>query len=449
MIAGDRSDTIHALASGALPAGVGIIRVSGPLVPRIEHEWIGRRLVPRQATLVTLRDGTGAHLDHALTLRFVAPQSFTGEDVLELHLHGGRAVVAAAEAQLASFGSRLAEPGEFTMRAHLNGRIDLIETERLADLIEADTEAQRRFAASDRGRRNAELYEAWRARLIDAWALLEASLDFADEDDAPIDVADEVSSMIASLRAEMETHVSGARAAEIVREGYRLVLAGAPNAGKSSLLNALAERDIAIVTNVPGTTRDVLDVSLDVRGYKVIVSDTAGLRESADTVEAVGIERAREAIRKADGVLWLAAPDRTAQNDETTFKGPNGDADEMPPIPQPLLKLATKADLGTPSAPHDVAISVRTGEGIDQLVDRVAQLVREHGSHEADSAPIAARHEHHCRACLGYLERADEEATELRAEALRLAAMELGRITGSVGIENVYDVVFSRFCMGK
>ena len=441
MIAGDRTDTIHALASGPPPAGVAVVRVSGPLIPRLEREWIGRALEPRRATLASLSDEAGGVLDRALVLRFVAPHSFTGEDVMELHLHGGRAVVAAVEKHLLAFGSRPAEPGEFTMRAHLNGRIDLIETERLADLIEAETEAQRRFASSDRGRRNGAIYEEWRSRLIDTWALLEASLDFADEDDAPVEVADEVSRTVRDLHADIREHLAGARASEIVRDGYRLVLAGAPNAGKSSLLNALAERDIAIVTDVPGTTRDVLEVSLDVKGYKIIVSDTAGLRGGADRVETIGIERARETINRADGVLWLTAPD--APNGDTGM--PNNVSEALPSV----LRVATKRDLGGSFAPHDIAISVRTGEGLDALIARIAELVRARVPSEMDSIPIAARHERHCRACLAFLERAETGPVELKAEALRHAAAELGRITGSVDIENVYDAIFSRFCMGK
>ena len=454
------TDTIHALASGALPAGVAVIRVSGPLVPVLCAEWIARPLPPRHATLVVLRDADGERLDDALAIRFPCPRSFTGEDVLELHCHGGSAVVRAVEHRLSELGSRPAEPGEFTMRAHRNGRIDLVEAERLADLIAAETEAQRRLAASDAGRRNVALYERWRAMLIEARALVEASLDFADEEDAPDDVTAEVATIVASLDQEMRAHLDGVVAREIVAHGLRVVLAGAPNAGKSSLLNALVDREAAIVTDRPGTTRDAIDVPLEIGGHRIVLIDTAGLRETDDAVERIGIERARARIADADLVLLLQAPDDVVDASSTV----DGQALDGASV----LRLATKRDLADPRTEHDVAVSVRTGEGLDELTRRLSAIAARRSMPADGTAPLAARHAAHVRAALDRLPVCPSSAgawlagepqsdgphrhptfDERAGEDLRLAANEIGRITGSVDIEDVYGAIFSRFCMGK
>ena len=453
------TDTIHALASGAPPSGVGVIRVSGPLVPRLEREWIGRAFPPRRATLVTLPDADGEPLDEALAIRFSAPRSFTGEDVLELHCHGGAAVIRAVSDRLAALGSRPAEPGEFTMRAHRNGRIDLVEAERLADLIDAETEAQRRFAASDRGARLQALYEGWRADLLHARALIEAGLDFADEEDAPADVGAEVGAILYRLAREIGAHLATDRHREIVRRGLRIAVAGPPNAGKSSLVNALAAREVAIVTGIPGTTRDVLEVALDLHGHKIVLSDTAGLRETDDAVERIGVERARDRIEESDCVVWLEPVD--------------GVGDEVPPASRPdrpVIRVATKCDIGAADGAHDLAVSARTGEGLAPLARRLGEMAERSVPPPGVETTLNERHHRHVAMAFARLHdalrhrdptgmvRASElapfelapfEPDERLAEAVRLAAAEIGRITGATDIEDVYGAIFSRFCMGK
>ena len=425
--------TIHALASGPPPAGIAVVRVSGPLVPRLVADWIGHPLPPRVARLVTLRSADGAPLDEALALRFVAPRSFTGEDVLELHCHGGRAVVAAVERRLVELGSRAAEPGEFTMRAHANGRVDLMEAERLADLIDAETEAQRKLAASETGRRNAALYDTWRLALLDARALCEAAIDFADEEDAPEDVSDEVAAILSKVLGGIDAHLANWSAARIVRDGLRVALAGAPNAGKSSLLNALAGSDVAIVMDVPGTTRDAIEVPLDVGGYKVVLFDLAGLRDSDDPVERVGVERARARIAEADVVLHCVPP--------------GSDPGALGVEPERVVRLATKSDLG--GRADGLPVSAHTGEGLDRLL-RVLCERASAGLRWNDTVPLAERHLAHLDRTRANVRAAlATQVPELAAEHIRLAADELGRITGATDIEDVYGAIFSRFCMGK
>lgn len=432
------TDTIHALASGPPPAGIAVIRVSGPLVPTLAREWIGRPLPPRAVTLVALRDRDGAVLDDALAIRFPAPRSFTGEDVLELHCHGGRAVTHAVRRRLSEMGSRPAEPGEFTMRAHRNGRIDLIEAERLADLIDAETEAQRRLAMSPAGRRNAALYGSWRDQLIDLRALIEASLDFADEEDAPSDASGEIAERLAVLRDSLCTHLNGTQAVRIARDGYRVALAGAPNAGKSSLLNALAGQDVAIVSDIPGTTRDVVEVVLDLGGHRIVLADTAGLRETSDPVEEIGVARARARMAEADLVLHLVP---------VNARGTDVEIGE-----RCVVVVRTKSDLLSPSSqrPAGIVLSVRSGDGLDDLLRMVEEQASNASWRDTDAlAPLAERHAAHVRRALEWLHRANELRDERLAEAVRLAAEEIGRITGATDIEDVYGAIFSRFCMGK
>lgn len=436
------SDSIVALSSGRLPAGVAIIRVSG-LATRFVIETIAGILPePRVATFRRLRDADGRTIDHGIVLFFPGPNSFTGEDVAEFQVHGGKASVSALLARLTAFeGVRHAEAGEFTRRAFLNGKHDLPQTEALADLIGAETEAQRRFAAHNADGAQGRLYQSWRQRLIHARAMIEAEIDFADEDDVPGSVADAVMADIGVLIGEIESHVEGFRAAEIIRDGFEVVILGAPNAGKSSLLNALARRDVAIVTNEPGTTRDLLEVSLDLNGLYVRIVDTAGLREAAGAVESIGIERAKARARDAHLVLLLhdiAEPDQV----DPVWVGS-----------VPVLRIGTKADL-EPSGgggAYDLVLSARTGAGLTELTDEIARRAMAQVESAGDILPSRLRHVELLKDALELLRGAVEqgEEREVQAEMLRLTTDRLGRIVGVVDVEDLLDVIFGQFCIGK
>lgn len=436
--------SIVALSSGRLPAGLAVIRLSGPHC-RFALETIVNRVAvpPRKAMVADFRNIDGERIDRGLLLFFPGPASFTGEDVVEFHVHGGRAVVTSMIEALTSIdGVRLAEPGEFTRRAFLNAKLDLVETEALADLIAAETEAQRRFAAANAGGAQSELYLSWRQRLVHARAMLEAEIDFADEDDVPGSVASSVWTDVEALTAEIQNHIDGFHAAEIIRDGFDVVIVGAPNAGKSSVFNALARRDVAIVTDEPGTTRDLLEVMLDLGGLPVRITDTAGLREGAGKVESIGIERAKGRLDGADLVLLL-----------TDMVSP---ADlKLPTLSAAMLRIGTKLDLvsdGKDRHQYDMAISVKTEAGLDILLDelkcRAASAVGFHG----DILPSRLRHVELLRRCREFLLvclAGRGRGAELHAEDLRLAADQLGRIVGSIDVEELLDVIFGQFCIGK
>lgn len=432
-------DTIFALSSGALPSGVAVIRLSGRHVRAVLGEMAGTVPAPRRAALRRIVDGEGRQLDRGLVLFFEGPASFTGEDCAELHVHGGRAVADAVLSALAlKPGLRMAEAGEFTRRAFLNGRIDLTTAEAMADLVAAETEAQRRLALDNVEGGQRVLYAGWRERLVHARAMIEAELDFSDEADVPGSVAAKVWADMARLEREIASHLRSYRAAEIVREGFRVVLLGPPNAGKSSLLNALARRDVAIVTAVPGTTRDLVEVSLDLRGVKVLVTDTAGIRQSADIVERIGVERAMEAASRADLVLLLTDP----LQGETA--GP------VPPRDIQALRVATKCDLHRPSDGFDHVVSALSGEGLPDLIDAMTGRAAEAAAHGQGTVPSRIRHKQLLQECRACLERALAGSDlELQAEEMRLASAALGRITGAVDVEDLLDVIFGEFCIGK
>ena len=379
-------------------------------------------------------------LDRGIVLYFQAPESFTGEDCAEFQLHGGRAVVAAVLRELSAIpGLRHAEAGDFTRRAFLNGKLDLAQTEALSDLIAAETEAQRRFAIDNAGTRHQAIYHEWGQRLLHARAMIEAELDFADEADVPGSVSDQVWSDMSLLRQEILDHMGGYAMAEIVREGFRVVLLGAPNAGKSSLLNALAKRDVAIVADVAGTTRDLVEVALDLDGAKVVVTDTAGLRETGDKVERIGVERALQAAERADLVLHLIA---TSSEDSLVAQGS-----------APAWRVYTKCDLHEGRTGGDFQISSLTGEGMSALISALSTHVRmQIGSAQAQAVPFRARHIELLRQGAEHLGRAVAgvgEELELRAEELRLASRVLGRITGESDVEDLLGAIFSEFCIGK
>jgi tRNA modification GTPase len=440
-------DTIFALSSGRLPSGVAVVRISGAGTRSALEALTGKVPKNRLAAYLPVRSrDSGEIIDRGLVIFFKAPRSFTGEDCAELQLHGGKAVVAAVLEELGRMDSfRHAEAGEFTRRAFLNGKIDLVGAEALADLISAETEAQRRFAAMNVEGGQAVLYAEWRRRIIHARAMIEAELDFSDESDVPGSVSDQVWTDMARLTDEIRTHISGYHAAEIIRDGYQVVILGAPNAGKSSLLNALARRDVAIVTDEPGTTRDLVEVALDLSGIKVVVVDTAGIREAAGRVEAIGIERALKRADQADLVLELTAVD---------------DPHAIPPSTAGVarIRVGSKIDVLAQGAQaglgdtYDFLISAKSGIGIGDLLSAIGERAATAGNPSSEVLPSRLRHVELLERCAAALERAvgrDTLALELRAEELREAGFALGKISGAVDVEDLLDTIFSEFCIGK
>ncbi|MDQ0511174.1 tRNA uridine-5-carboxymethylaminomethyl(34) synthesis GTPase MnmE [Ancylobacter amanitiformis] len=450
----NQATTIAAVSSGAGASAVAVIRVSGPQAGPALQTLAGMLPEPRRARLATLRHpADGAALDRGLVLWFPGPRSATGEDLAELQIHGGPAVVAAVLGALFSLGGiRPAERGEFSRRAFLNGRMDLTEAEGLADLISAETEGQRRLAFAHAFGHLGQRVEAWRLRLVRAMALIEAGIDFADEDDVPAEARALARPELQALLAELEAALADRRGA-MMREGAVVAIAGLPNAGKSSLINALAARDVAIVSDEPGTTRDVLEVALDLRGHKVTLLDTAGLRDAVGKVEAEGIRRARHRIAQADLVLWV----HDASVGRPPFARPEIDA-----APAGALWLvASKIDAATDEydgtvpgwAEQRLALSAATGAGVDGLVDALAGFVGTRASGTDHPALIRARHRRDATEAACHVRTAmsgwDGLSDELLAEELRLAARALGRMTGVIGVEDVLDVVFREFCIGK
>jgi tRNA modification GTPase len=438
-----KRDTIVALSSGRLPAGIAVVRISGPKTRFVLETITGSVPEPRFARYGAFADRAGAHIDSGITLFFQAPASFTGEDSAELHAHGGKAVVAALlDALCAIEGVRPAEAGEFTRRAFLNGKVDLLKAEALADLVSAETEAQRRFAVLNSHGGHKELYTGWRRRLIHARAMIEAEMDFSDEADVPGSVADQIWADIDRMSGDIRRHIAGFRQAEIIRDGFDVVILGAPNAGKSSLLNALAKRDAAIVTDEPGTTRDLIEVALDLNGQKVRVTDTAGLREGGGTIETIGIEKAIARARAADLVLLLQ---------DLANPGPVADLRDGLPV----LRVGTKYDL-LPSEPssgeYDICISVASGYELDRLLQEISNRAEVALGASADLIPWRERHVALLSEALKLLDSARlavRAGYELRAEDLRLASERIGRISGAVDVEDLLDVIFSQFCIGK
>jgi tRNA modification GTPase len=438
-------DSIVALSSGRLPSGIAIIRLSGPQTRFVLETIAGKVPAPRHASYSQFHSRDGALLDTGIALFFPGPASFTGEDSAELHVHGGRAVVqAVTEAIVSLDGLRLAEPGEFTRRAFLNGKVDLLEAESLADLVTAETEAQRRFAVLNGEGRQSGLYLDWRRRLIHARAMIEAEMDFADEADIPGSVSATVWADVRKMIDEIRSHVRGFHRAEIIRDGFDVVILGAPNAGKSSLLNALARREVAIVTDEPGTTRDLVEVVLDLDGVKVRLTDTAGIREAPGKVEAIGIGRALDRARVADLVLYLedTASPQSISDDEL-----NGET----------LRIGTKIDLlddghRASVEAYDALISTATGEGIDALLELVTGRAVASVGDIGDILPSRQRHISLLSKTTEFLESSlslPDDQLELRSENLRLASDRLGRISGAVDPEDLLDVIFSQFCIGK
>ncbi len=430
------TETIFALSSGSPPAAIAVMRISGPAAQQVLVRLAGAVPGPQRLSLRTLRDADGAVLDTALVAFFPAASSVTGEDLVELHLHGGRAVVAAVERILGDLpGLRAARPGEFTWRAFENGRMDLVQVEALSDLLRAETEGQRRAALA--GNRLSAEVERWRQQVLMLSALVEAALDQSDEDDVP--VAD---GRIADLAAALDAEMAALRArpeAERLHDGVRVVFAGPPNAGKSSLINALAGRDVAITSPVAGTTRDVIEAPVRIGGIAFVLTDTAGLRvEAGDAIERIGIERARARLRGADILVWLddAAP-------EPEIVGEDG--------PELVIPVHARADLPgreTPP-PGRLAVSATTGLGLGALADRLIAAARTLLPVEGEAA-LNRRQRALVVECHELLIAFRGEPDELiRAELLRRCRQALDALTGRAGTEEMLDALFSTFCVGK
>lgn len=442
------SDTIYALASAPGRAGVAVVRVSGP------QSWAGLENLTgrlsydsRMSALVKLKNPVGQILDEALVLPFKGPGSYTGEDVVEYHLHGGRAVIDSVLAELAKQpGHRLAEPGEFTRRAFENGKMDLTAAEAVADLIDAETQAQRIQALGQMGGALSSLYMDWTERLKRALAHLEADIEFPDED-MPEGVAPEVLEAIELLISEISDHLNDNRRGERLRDGIQVAIIGAPNAGKSSLVNALAQRDVAIVSEAAGTTRDVIEVHLDLGGYPVILADTAGLRpedlgETAqDQVESEGIRRALKRAEEADITILMF--DGTAAE---------VDAHTLNLIDDRSILVVNKADDVFCKAQVDAAISisVKTGSGINDLLRALEQKIKNDYVSRETISLTRQRHRSALEESLNALGRSlSADLPELAAEDIRLSVRAIGRITGRVDVEDLLDVIFKDFCIGK
>lgn len=426
-------DTIFALASARGRAGVAVIRVSGPAAFSAAEAFCGA--VPNGRGLRVLRDVNGAPLDEALVLVFSAGHSFTGEDVVEFQVHGSVAVIGAVLARLGTLPDlRQAEPGEFTRRALENGRLDLAQVEGLADLIEAETEAQRVQAQRVFSGALGEKADRWRSDLIRAAALLEATIDFADED-VPVDVSPEVSGLIDRVAASLEGERDGVGIAERIRDGFEVAIVGPPNAGKSTLLNALAGREAAITSEFAGTTRDVIEVRMDLGGLAVNVLDTAGLRETGDAIEGIGIRRAVERAAAADLRVFLI--------DDVIPHGLG-----LEPGPDDIVALG-KGDLGG----EGLCVSGKTGLGLDDLVARIQTVLERRAAHSGTA--IRARHRLAMQVALEALEaarievRAGPDRSELAADELHRAIRALDSLVGRVDVENILDEIFSSFCLGK
>jgi tRNA modification GTPase len=437
-------DTIFALASGAGRAAIAVLRLSGPgCSEALRTIAPGTELPDRRATLRTLRDPQSRDpLDRALITRFHAPRSFTGEEMAEISVTGGRAVVSACVKALALLpGLRLAEPGEFAWRAFMNGKIDLSEVEGLADLVEAETEAQRRQAQRIAGGALSRECGAIRTGLLEAMAAVETQIDFTDVEDASDFTLESVRDATRVAIGRIDRALATADAAARVRDGFTIVIAGPPNVGKSTLMNALAGRDVAITSPIPGTTRDLIEVFLDLRGYPVILVDTAGIRESSDPIEQEGVARARRRAESADLILWLSD---------------GGEHQAPPSLESPTLAVRTKIDLKgaetLAAGPTELAISAKTGAGVDRMLDVIAELAEEQMSSREPALLTLERHRRgfeDARRALALALSPDAVEPELIAEDLRRAASAMDRIVGRIGVEEVLGEIFARLCVGK
>jgi tRNA modification GTPase len=439
------NDTIFALASAPGRAGIAVWRVSGPSASHLFKRVLGIAVpTPRAAIRVKVRDADGDIVDDGLALWFAGPNSFTGEDVVELHLHGGSAATAAAARVLGALpGFRLAEPGEFTRRAFENAKLDLTEAEGLADLVDAETEAQRRQARRQMAGELGDLYERWRAGLLSALAHFEAEIDFAEED-IPPDLHKRAVDEVRAISGEIATHLNDKRRGEILRGGVSVAIVGPPNAGKSSLLNRLAKREAAIVSASAGTTRDVIEVHLDLGGFPVVLADTAGLRLTGDDIEQEGVRRAHARAEQADLKLAVFDGATWPVRDPATLAMCDADT----------IRVVNKIDLGITPDASVIGVSAKSGLGLDALEAALSRAVAERFQPSAAPALTRARHRNALEECQAAFARflsasGKKGQPELAAEDLRLAARALGRITGRVDVEEILGVIFAEFCIGK
>ncbi|MGY4510717.1 tRNA uridine-5-carboxymethylaminomethyl(34) synthesis GTPase MnmE [Bradyrhizobium sp. USDA 3650] len=449
-----RDQTIFALSSGRPPSALAVVRVSGPSASLVLTTLAGKLPAPRQASRRLLHDGAGRPIDDSVVLWFPGPGSATGEDVAEFHVHGGRAVLAALFAAISVIPkTRAAEPGEFTRRAFENGKLDLTEAEGLDDLIHADTDRQRRQALRQLQGLLGNRARDWRERIIDASALIEAGIDFSDEGDVPAELMAPAVKAIGALHAEIAEVLAAQGQAERLRDGLVVAIAGEPNVGKSTLINQLARRDVAIVSPHAGTTRDVIEVQLDLDGYPVTVIDTAGIRETDDPVEQEGVRRARARAEDADLVLWLVEAGRAVDPAAIPSLGKSGNAGSC--SGGSVWIVRNKIDLGgvgdvRPSGEFGIAAS--RGDGIPELVDALVKFAADFFGTTEGALVTRARQRDLLRRASDSLRRSlelVEEGEELAAEELRAAAYALGRLLGRVDVEDVLGAIFQKFCVGK
>lgn len=437
-------DTIFALSTVVGKSGVAVVRISGERALKVLDDLgVKHKILPNEFKLAKLYNPVSSEiLDQAIILYFQAPHSFTGEDIVELHLHGSVAVVKDVIAALNSFNYlKLAEPGEFSKRAFFNGKMDLTQAEGLVQLIEAETTVQRQVAFRQFSGELETLYDNWRNSLISLLAKVEALIDFP-EDDIPQSIVSEVEAGVHNLKTEIENHLATAASGEVIARGIKVAIIGAPNVGKSSLLNLLAKRDVAIVADIAGTTRDVIEVKIDLKGFPVILHDTAGLRETTDTIELEGVRRAQKASEESDINIYII--------DASTR-----DREQLLPqvFDKPHLILLNKTDLLTspyPSPENYFRVSVKKGLGIDNFLQALLQLVEETYTPAADPIITQERYRKLLNECLHYINNFKiASQLEVSAEYLRLAASCIGTITGKIEVDEILDEIFSSFCIGK
>ncbi len=444
-------NTIFALSSAPGKAGVAVFRISGnKAVTALKNLGIKKRLKPRHATLVELKTVKGQVIDKGLAIYFPGPNSFTGEDVVELHVHGSRVVVKMLASELSSMnGIRQAEPGEFTRRALENGKMDLLETEGLADLINAETAMQHKQALRQMGGELSKTYEDWRQQIIKSLAHLEAYIDFPDED-LPEDVEAGILETVEALKSSIKSHLNDNRRGELLRSGLYATIIGSPNVGKSSLLNYLAKRDVAIVSHIAGTTRDVIEVHLDIAGYPITIADTAGLRETEDIIESEGVRRAKDRAGASDMKIIMF--------DGLEIKNPDKSIIDL--IDENSIILVNKIDVIPLSSSAEIKgkqaipVSVKTGSGLKDFLRALEEKLTEKMSISYEPALTREHHRKNLEGCVKQLEsyvgsRKSGAAIELCAEELRLASSYIGRITGRITLDEVLDTLFKSFCIGK